>query len=58
MGNVTIFQDWDNVPEEEEIKACYLAQHPDARRWLPDDEDAAHIVGHQCIVPEFFVFED
>jgi len=44
LGNVTVYQDWDNVPEEEAIKACYLGRHPDASRWLPDDEDAAHIV--------------
>jgi hypothetical protein len=44
IGNVTVFQDWDNVPEEETIKDCYLAQHPDANRWLPNDEEAAHIV--------------
>jgi len=43
IGNVTVFQDWDNVPEEETIKDCYLAQHPDANRWLPNDEEAAHI---------------
>jgi hypothetical protein len=44
IGNVTVFQDLGNVPEEEAIKACYLAQHPDASRWLPDDDEAAHIV--------------
>lgn len=49
MGNVTIFQDWDNVPDEETIKACYLAQHPDARRWLPNDDDAAHIVSNDSV---------
>lgn len=44
MGNVTVFRDWDNVPDEEVIKSCYLEQHPDARRWLPHDDKAAHIV--------------
>lgn len=44
MGNVTVFRDWDNVPEEEYVRACYLSQHPDAIRWLPNDDDAAHIV--------------
>ena len=44
IGNVTVFQDLGNVPEEETIKACYLAQHPDASRWLPADDEAAHVV--------------
>jgi len=43
LGIVTVHQDWNNVPEEEAIKACYLGRHPDASRWLPNDEDAAHI---------------
>ncbi|KAF7981876.1 hypothetical protein HWV62_31443 [Athelia sp. TMB] len=43
-GNVTIFWDADNVPEESAMKAFYLAQHPDAKRWLPNDDGAAHIV--------------
>ncbi|KAF7966683.1 hypothetical protein HWV62_37482 [Athelia sp. TMB] len=42
-GNVTIFWDADNVPEESAMKAFYLAQHPDAKRWLPNDDGAAHI---------------
>ena len=44
LGHVTVYQDWDNIPEEEAIKACYLGQHPDASRWLPNDDKAAHIV--------------
>jgi hypothetical protein len=42
IGNVTILSDSDeSVPD---IKACYLAKHPDARWWLPGDEDGAHLV--------------
>jgi len=43
IGNVTVFQNSNNVPEEEAIKACYLAQHPDASQWLPNDDKAAHV---------------
>ncbi|EPS97717.1 hypothetical protein FOMPIDRAFT_1166186 [Fomitopsis schrenkii] len=35
IGNVTIFSDVDAIPDEEEMKACYTAKHPDARRWVP-----------------------
>jgi len=57
MGNVTLLPIIDDFDVEEtggtlstemqterdEIKACYLAQHPDARWWLPGDDDAAHL---------------
>lgn len=43
MGNVTIFQDIHATPERDTIQSCYLAKHPDARRWLPGPE-APHIV--------------
>ncbi|KZT70976.1 hypothetical protein DAEQUDRAFT_724725 [Daedalea quercina L-15889] len=35
IGNVTIFNDVDVIPDEAEIKDCYIAKHPDARRWVP-----------------------
>lgn len=35
IGNVTIFTDLHAAPERERIEACYIAQHPDARHWLP-----------------------
>ncbi|EKM54482.1 uncharacterized protein PHACADRAFT_258359 [Phanerochaete carnosa HHB-10118-sp] len=35
IGNVTIFTDLHSAPERERIEACYVAQHPDARHWLP-----------------------
>ena len=47
MGTVTIFAG-ASFPSEDGIRSCYLAKHPDARRWLPHDKDAAHIV---CISP-------
>ncbi|KAL0956364.1 hypothetical protein HGRIS_002512 [Hohenbuehelia grisea] len=42
VGNVTIFRD-RRAADEAAIKRCYLAKHPDARWWLPDDDDAAHL---------------
>lgn len=42
---MTVFLDWDEVPDEAEMRSCYLDRHPDATRWLPNDEEAAHIVG-------------
>lgn len=41
---MTVFADWGHVPDEGAMRSCYLASHPDAARWLPNDEDAAHIV--------------
>ncbi|TFK23656.1 hypothetical protein FA15DRAFT_670250 [Coprinopsis marcescibilis] len=43
LGNVTVFTETSKVPDLATIKECYLAKHPDARWWLPDDEDAAHL---------------
>ncbi|KAF8628905.1 hypothetical protein AX15_003686 [Amanita polypyramis BW_CC] len=42
MGNVTIFKEARNVPNLPSIRRCYLEKHPDARWWLPEDENAAH----------------
>ncbi|KAL6310347.1 pyridoxamine 5'-phosphate oxidase-domain-containing protein [Sparassis latifolia] len=35
MGSVTVYKDIKNVPNVGSISLCYLARHPDARRWLP-----------------------
>ena len=35
IGNVTLFPVVDDTPDKEGIQECYLAQHPDARWWLP-----------------------
>ncbi|EIW63296.1 uncharacterized protein TRAVEDRAFT_26623 [Trametes versicolor FP-101664 SS1] len=35
LGNVTVFPVLGDTPELAAIQACYLAQHPDARWWLP-----------------------
>lgn len=43
IGNVTILPT-NKKGGNEGIKECYLAKHPDAGRWLPEDDDAAHIV--------------
>lgn len=43
IGNVTIFSDVDAIPDEEELKACYTAKHPDARRWVPGPREP-HVV--------------
>ncbi|KAJ8696364.1 hypothetical protein PTI98_006241 [Pleurotus ostreatus] len=44
IGNVTVYANTTVVPDRNAIQSCYLARHPDARWWLPDDDDAAHIV--------------
>lgn len=44
MGTVQVFKDLDAVPELDRVKSCYLAEHPDAKWWLPGDENGAHIV--------------
>ena len=46
IGNVTLFTDLNETPEREAIQACYIAQHPDARWWLPGPREP-HIVS-QC----------
>ncbi|KAG2015775.1 hypothetical protein CC2G_009010 [Coprinopsis cinerea AmutBmut pab1-1] len=43
MGNVTVFTTTNDIPDLATIKQCYLAKHPDAKWWLPDDDDAAHL---------------
>lgn len=43
IGNVTVFQELALTPERERIEACYIAQHPDARWWLPGPREP-HIV--------------
>ncbi|KAI0743561.1 pyridoxamine 5'-phosphate oxidase-domain-containing protein [Daedaleopsis nitida] len=35
IGNVTLFPEVSHTPERDSIQECYLAQHPDARWWLP-----------------------
>ena len=42
MGNVTLLEDDDG--EVQGLKECYLAQHKDARWWLPGDDEGAHLV--------------
>ncbi|KAI5123671.1 hypothetical protein M0805_001700 [Coniferiporia weirii] len=41
MGNVTFLD--SRFAVDSGIRDCYLRQHPDARWWLPDDPDAAHL---------------
>ncbi|EIW83140.1 hypothetical protein CONPUDRAFT_51896 [Coniophora puteana RWD-64-598 SS2] len=43
MGTVTVYENAKDVPDREALQACYLAAHPDAEWWLPEDEEAAHI---------------
>jgi hypothetical protein len=50
IGNVTILPDDIDVETTDELKSCYLAKHPDAKWWLPGDEDGAHIVSI-CLLP-------
>ncbi|KAM5531589.1 hypothetical protein V8D89_014758 [Ganoderma adspersum] len=35
IGSVTVFPVLEDTPELSAIQACYIAQHPDARWWLP-----------------------
>lgn len=52
IGNVTIFEDVDNIPEREAIESCYIEKHPDARRWVPGPREP-HVVSDtplDCIV--------
>ncbi|KAI0042558.1 hypothetical protein FA95DRAFT_1564205 [Auriscalpium vulgare] len=39
MGDVTLLPD----AAAADVKACYLAEHPDAVEWLPGDDDGAHV---------------
>ncbi|KAK0195377.1 pyridoxamine 5'-phosphate oxidase-domain-containing protein, partial [Armillaria mellea] len=43
LGNVTVFTDIEGVDNLTEIKKCYLEKHPDAKRWLPGDDEGAHL---------------
>ena len=37
------------MPDLPFIRHCYLGKHPDAGSWLPEDDNAAHVV--RVIVP-------
>ncbi|EMD37902.1 hypothetical protein CERSUDRAFT_114541 [Gelatoporia subvermispora B] len=39
IGNVTVFRDIREAPDVDEIQACYLEQHPDARHWIPGPKE-------------------
>ncbi|KAF9010496.1 pyridoxamine 5'-phosphate oxidase-domain-containing protein [Cyathus striatus] len=43
IGNITVFTNTSAISDLHLIKQCYLEKHPDAKWWLPDDDDAAHI---------------
>lgn len=44
IGNVSIFTEVGTVPDRAFLEQCYLAKHPDAKWWLPNDDEAGHIV--------------
>jgi hypothetical protein len=48
IGNVTLLGQDD--PALDPLKECYVARHPDARSWLPGDEDGAHRVRVSCML--------
>ncbi|KAK0485763.1 pyridoxamine 5'-phosphate oxidase-domain-containing protein [Armillaria novae-zelandiae] len=56
LGNVTIFTDIEGVDNLKEIKKCYLEKHPDAKRWLPGDDDGAHLSYWARFDPESVYF--
>ncbi|KAF9501905.1 hypothetical protein BDN71DRAFT_1438640 [Pleurotus eryngii] len=56
IGNVTVYTNTTVVPNRNAIQSCYLARHPDARWWLPDDDDAAHIAYWARLDPESVYF--
>ena len=37
IGNVTIFEHAEDMPERQEIRDCYLRNHPEARWWVPGE---------------------
>ncbi|KAL1743854.1 pyridoxamine 5'-phosphate oxidase-domain-containing protein [Schizophyllum fasciatum] len=39
IGNVTIYQRAKDMPGLQDIRDCYLRNHPEARWWLPDEGD-------------------
>lgn len=55
MGNIAIFKNSSSVPDAEALRRCYLKKHPDAKWWLPDDEDGAHIVSQSEVTSIFGV---
>ena len=44
IGNITVFENAQNMPDLPFIRHCYLEKHPDAMSWLPEDDNAAHVV--------------
>lgn len=48
LGNVTVFPVLGDTPELAAIQACYLAQHPDARWWLPGPREP-HVVSTSAL---------
>jgi len=40
MGNVTVLH--DESAGANGIRECYVEKHPDAERWLPENQDAPH----------------
>ncbi|KAF4598236.1 hypothetical protein EYR38_006632 [Pleurotus pulmonarius] len=56
IGNVTVYTNTTLVPNRNAIQSCYLARHPDARWWLPEDDDAAHIAYWARFDPESVYF--
>lgn len=56
LGNITVFTDIGSVPDRSAIQECYLAKHRDARWWLPDDKDAAHIAYWARFDPQAIYF--
>lgn len=56
LGNVTIFTDIEGVDNLTEIKKCYLEKHPDAKRWLPGDDEGAHLSYWARFDPESVYF--
>lgn len=47
IGNVTVLH--DESAGANGIRECYVEKHPDAERWLPENQDAPH----QVSVPIF-----
>ncbi|KIJ46306.1 hypothetical protein M422DRAFT_29406 [Sphaerobolus stellatus SS14] len=41
MGNVTVLRHESELSPD--LKDCYLSEHPDAKWWLPEDPESAHI---------------
>jgi len=43
IGNITVYENAQNMSDLLFIRHCYLGKHPDAKSWLPGDDNAAHI---------------